>query len=332
MNAPPRHASAHRFHGSTLVILFLLLAWPVASGHAQQARRQPPPAAATAAAPADAAADGVHVSQVAPKFYLLSHATANLIVFVGDDLSCVVGIQHPALVKRAIALLASLHAPAVKYALIGDAEDAAAYGDGGWGRRGAVTLAQERLLARMAKETPAPPAGTNGAQTAPATALPVMGFSQVVQLHIKDEDTHIIHERAGYSDADTIIHFEHSGIVYLGPTFTTDGYPRIDAARGGQLAGLIDTADFFATNFAQVPDKVEPIIPGRGPVATLADLRDYRDMLRTVRDRVRTLTQSGKSLQEILAAKPTAEFDSKWGHGPVTPTEFVTMVRASLTP
>jgi len=189
------------------------------------------------------------------------------------------------------------------------------------------------LYSRMRR--PGGPNGTDGggagAGMPPDSALPAMGFSEVLQLHIKGEDTHVIHQRAGYTDADAIIHFEGSGIAYLGPTFTSDGYPRIDTAHGGKLSGMIDTVDFFVTNFGQHPDAIEPIIPGRGPVATIADLRAYRDMLRAVHDRVRALAKAGKSLPDIVAAKPTAEFDAKWGHGPVTPDQFVAMVHEAVS-
>jgi cyclase len=256
------------------------------------------------------------VTQIAPKFFLISNASGNLVLMTGDDASFVAGIQHPALVKQAVATVTAQKAQPVKFVLIADDENAADYGDGGWGARGAVTISQELLNSRLHKAGQVPP---------------IVGFSQVMQLHIKGEDTHLIHDRAGYSDADVAIHFEHSGVAYLGPAFTTDGYPRIDTAHGGKLSGVIDTVDFFATNFAGAPQAIEPIVPGRGPLATIRDLAAYRDMLRTVRDRVRTAARGGKSVQEVIASKPTAEFDEKWGHGPVTPDQFVSMVYAAVT-
>jgi hypothetical protein len=75
---------------------------------------------------------------------------------------------------------------------------------------------------------------------------------------------------------------------------------------------------------------IEPIIPGRGPIATIRDLQAYRDMLRAVHDRVIVLVKSGKSAQDIIASKPTAEFDAKWGHGPVSADQFVGMVVESV--
>jgi cyclase len=271
-------------------------------------------AAATAIEP-------VHAVEVAPHFYVISNPAANLVLVTRDDMSFVAGVQRPELVRQALVTLKELKAPPVKYVLLIDDEQAGQFGDGGWGARGAITLAHEALSARLYRTPRA-----DGGSVASGTALPAVGFSQVVQLHLPGEETHIIRQRPGSTDADAVIHFEGSGILYLGPIFTSDGYPRIDAARGGKLSTMIETVDFFVTAFAQEPGHIEPIIPGRGPIATIAQLRDYRDMLRSVHDRVQTLVKAGRPLVDVLAAKPTAEFDARWGHGAVNAEQFVRMV------
>lgn len=268
--------------------------------------------------PAAAAIQPVHVEEVAPHFYLISNQAANLVLVTRDDMSFVAGVQRPELVSQAIATLKEVKAPPVKYVLLIDDEQAGQFGDGGWGARGAITLAHEALGARLYRAARAD-GGTSGNP-------PAVGFSEIVQLHLPGEETHIIRQRPGSTDADAVIHFEGSGILYLGPVFTSDGYPRLDAARGGKLSAMIETVDFFVTAFAKDPAHIEPIIPGRGPIATIAQLRDYRDMLRAVHDRVQALVKAGRPLGDVLAAKPTAEFDARWGHGAVNAEQFVKMV------
>ena len=271
------------------------------------------------AASAPTRSEPPRVAQVAPNFYVISNQAANLVLVVREDASFVAGVQRPELVTQAIATLQELKAPAVKYAMLMDDDEAVRFADGGWGTRGALTLAHEALSGRLYR-------AAAGGTLASGMAPPMMGFSQVVQLHLAGEDTHIIHQRPGYTDADAVIHFEGNGILYLGPVFTSDGFPRIDAARGGKMSSMIETVDYFVTAFSTRPAAIEPVIPGRGPIATVADLRDYRDMLRTVHDRVQALVKTGNTFPDVLAAKPTAEFDAKWGHGPVTAEQFVTMV------
>jgi hypothetical protein len=271
-----------------------------------------------------ASSDAPSVTQVAPRFYVISNRAANLVLVVREEASFVAGVQRPELITQALATLQELKAPPVKYALLIDDEQAASFADGGWGARGAITLAHEALAGRVYQ---AAAAGSLRAGTAP----PKVGFSDIVQVHLAGEDTHIIHQRPGSTDAEAVIHFEGNGILYLGPAFTSDGFPRVDVARGGKVSSMIETVDFFVTAFSERPAAIEPVIPGRGPTATLAQLRDYRDMLRTVHDRVQALVKDGKTLQDVLAAKPTAEFDGTWGHGAVTPDQFATMVFESVS-
>lgn len=277
----------------------------------------------------DSEASGVSVARIAPGFFLLSEPTANMILFIGEDACLVAGIHKPSLVAKAMTTIRTLRGPQVRWALIMEDDQSPEYGDGGWGRAGAITLAHEALIQRM-RQLVRVEKTIEGPVLATRNDLPVVGFSHVLQLFIKGQETHIIRERSGYTNADVIVHFEDSGILYLGNSYTSDGYPRIDLSRGGALEGLIDTAEWFVGGFPN-PAMIEPIVPGRGPIATMQDLRDYRDMLVTVRDRVQALEQAGESIQRVLAAKPSAEFDAKWGHGPVTPDEFVAIVYESIT-
>ena len=277
-------------------------------------------AAALLAAP-PAEAQPATVAEIAPRFHLVADSTGNLVVFAGER-SLVAGVHTPALVARAREVLRSSGAP--RYALMMEGDSA--YGDSGWGD-GTLTMTHELHYNRMRRRARALAAARPADPPAP---LPALGFSQVVQLYLGPEEVHFVHERAGHTSADVIVHFEKEGIVYLGNTFTNDGYPAVDSARGGSVAGMIATADFFLGGFATQPAMVEPIVPGRGPVADLAGLRAYRDMLASVRDSVRALHTAGRTLEQVVAARPTAAFDARWGRGPVKPDAFVAMVYRSV--
>jgi glyoxylase-like metal-dependent hydrolase (beta-lactamase superfamily II) len=73
------------------------------------------------------------------------------------------------------------------------------------------------------------------------------------------------------------------------------------------------------------------IIPGHGPLGTRADLKAYRDMLATARDRVAALVKAGKTLEETTAAKPLAELDAKWGQGFLKADPFVSILYKDLS-
>jgi len=261
--------------------------------------------------------------QVAARTFVFANADNNLLVQTEPRATLVVGVQDPALVAQARAWLAARHAPAVRFVLAAAGDSAAYYGDGGWGASGATVLAHEALRGRMM--------GIRRPDR-PATALnavPGLGFSEVVQMSLGDDEAHAVHQKeAGYGSADVTVHVEGADVLYLGNLLTTDGYPDIDLASGGSIAGMIRTVDWFVANFAD-NSKIR-YVPGRGPTIGYAELRDYRDMLTSVRDRVQPLVSAGKSDAEIVAARPTGALDARWGHGRVPPARFVALVAQSL--
>jgi len=65
------------------------------------------------------------------------------------------------------------------------------------------------------------------------------------------------------------------------------------------------------------------VIPGHSdPVSNRAELSAYRDMLVAIYDNVARLKRAGRSLEETVAAKPSADFDGKWGQFVITPAFF----------
>jgi cyclase len=112
----------------------------------------------------------------------------------------------------------------------------------------------------------------------------------------------------------------------VGDIFSNHFYPIIDLASGGSIDGTMHTLDRV---LAQTDEQTK-IVPGHGPVATRADLQDYRDMLVQVRQRVEVLIAAGKTIDEAVAAAPTKDFDAKWGSGYLLPDVFTKMVFSSL--
>lgn len=282
-----------------------------------------PPRYAADDPPTTAAAPAQPVTQLAADLYVVSTKSGNLAVLAGKDSSLLVGAQTPSLDSAARALLAEQHAGPVRIVVAAPADSAPIYADGGWGRDGALVLAHESLRARMSRLRSS---GATLPPDASRSALPTLGFSEVVQMYVSGNSVHAIHHHPGYSDADLIVHFEDANVVYLGNTLTTDGYPALDLSRGGSIAGMIETINSFngfpaSTRF----------IPGRGPVASKQMLEAYGAMLTDVLGRVKRGMDAGQSEAQVVASKPAASFDATWGHGPVSADAFVRAVYESLS-
>ena len=114
----------------------------------------------------------------------------------------------------------------------------------------------------------------------------------------------------------------------MGDTFFNGLYPFIDSSSGGNPDGVIAVAN----RVLALADDNTKIIPGHGPVTSKAELKVFRDMLVTVTMRVKAMVKKGKSMKEIIAAKPSAEFDERWGKGFIPPERMIAMLVGAYMP
>ncbi len=160
----------------------------------------------------------------------------------------------------------------------------------------------------------------------PAAALPTATFTQKHSVSANGEEIALTYVPPAHTDTDIIVHYAKGNVLHLGDTFFNGMYPFIDASTGGNINGMIGAAE-RALKMANATTK---IVPGHGPLGDRATLDAYRTMLTTVRDRVRTQKKAGRTLAEVQAAKPSAEFDAVWGKGMMPPDNFVALVYGTL--
>jgi len=189
------------------------------------------------------------------------------------------------------------------------------------GGDGAVIVAHENVRKRLSTEQfqavmnrKVPPS--------PEPALPVITFTDSIAFHVNGDDLEIVHVDPAHTDGDSIVYFKKANVLHMGDTFFSNGYPYIDLGSGGSVDGYVKAAD-RALAIAQPTTK---IIPGHGPVVDREKLRVFRDMIATIRDRIKKLAAAGKTLEQVQAAKPTAEFDATWGGAFIKPTVLVETV------
>jgi glyoxylase-like metal-dependent hydrolase (beta-lactamase superfamily II) len=157
-------------------------------------------------------------------------------------------------------------------------------------------------------------------------ARPTLLVDDSKTLSFAGEIIHIEHFGPGHTDGDLSVYFQKADVLALGDTFWNGYYPFIDNQDGGDINDAIKWAD---KTIARTTDNTI-VIPGHGPMGTRTQLIEFRDMLVTVRDKIAALKKEGKSLDEIIAAKPTAAFDDKWGQFVIDPAHFTRLVYAGL--
>jgi cyclase len=175
---------------------------------------------------------------------------------------------------------------------------------------GVKVIGHESILGRMSAR------GPDGRDAYPSIAWPNYTFStDERRIFFNGEAVVIMHPPAARSDGDSMVFFRRSDVVSAGDVFLTTTYPVVDPRQGGSLAGII-------TGLNRVLDIMVPrynqeggtyVIPGHGRVGDQHDVLEFRDMLVIVRDRIQDGVKKGRTLVQIKAAKPTLDYDARWG-------------------
>jgi glyoxylase-like metal-dependent hydrolase (beta-lactamase superfamily II) len=188
-------------------------------------------------------------------------------------------------------------------------------------RAGASILAQENTRKHLLKDTRVE-GWSHTFLASPAGAIPSTVFKEEHTVHANNSTLVLKHYLPAHTDSDISVHFMEADIFHTGDTFWNRNYPFIDYSTGGSIDGTIRAAE---ANIRTVTDKTI-VIPGHGAVCGKADLILFRDVMVQIRDKVAALKKQGRSLDEIIAAKPGASTDEEWGNGFKTPSEFVALV------
>jgi glyoxylase-like metal-dependent hydrolase (beta-lactamase superfamily II) len=154
---------------------------------------------------------------------------------------------------------------------------------------------------------------------APAGAIPSEVFTAEHTLHANNTTLALQHYLPAHTDSDISVHFVEADVFHAGDTFWNRNYPFIDYSTGGSIDGTIRAAE---ANIAKVTDSMI-VIPGHGAVGGKADLILFRDVMAENREKVAALKKQGRTLAEVIAAKPSARTDAEWGNGFMTPALFL---------
>jgi cyclase len=264
--------------------------------------------------------------KVAEGLYMLKGAGGNIGLSVGEDAAFLVDDQYAPLTPKIKAAVAALTDKPVKFVLNTHWHGDHTGGNENLGSGGTLIVAHDNVRKRMSTEQfivffneKVPPA--------PKVALPVVTFGENVTFHINGEEIHAFHVAPAHTDGDAAVHFRKGNVLHTGDLFFNGMYPFIDVDSGGSVAGMIAAADKLLATVAKDDTK---IIPGHGPLATRGDYKAFRDMLAGVRDAVAPMVKAGKTLEQVVAARPTAAFDARWGGGFLKPDAFTGLVFADL--
>jgi cyclase len=178
----------------------------------------------------------------------------------------------------------------------------------------AAIIAHERVLARMSDAGRA------------VTELPLSTFFEERRdFFFNGEAIFLYHVPAAHTDGDIVVYFRGSDVLVAGDVFDTTQYPVIDGESGGGIDGFVEGLNAMLD--ITVPKYLQEggtyVIPGHGRIGDEADVVEYRDTVLIIRDRIRSMIEQGMTLREVLAARPSLDYDGRYGGGEWTTAMFV---------
>ena len=257
--------------------------------------------------------------------WMLTGRGGNVGISAGADGVFLVDDQYAPLTPQIVAAVEALGHGPVRFVLNTHWHGDHTGGNENLGRAGALIVAHDNVRVRMSTEQfiaqfdrREPPS--------PAGALPIVTFTDAVTFHLNGGAIHAFHVPPAHTDGDAVVHFRNADIIHMGDVYWNPAYPFVDLSSGGDLDGMIDAT---ARALALAGPNTR-IIPGHGPLSNRVELQAYHDMMVEVRTRVQRLVAEGRTREQIIAAKPTADLDAQWGRGFINGDTFVGFVFDSL--
>ena len=270
----------------------------------------------------------VTTENIAQGIYVLKGRGGNIGLSVGADGIFMIDDKYAPMSDNIKAQIAQIDAEAsVDFILNTHWHGDHTGGNETFGSEGSVIVAHENVRNRLESggvisffNAEIPPANPD--------ALPVITFTQGMSFHVNGQKLDIMKVGPGnaHTDGDSVVFFSPANVVHTGDIYFNGFYPFIDPDNGGSITGVIEAVDEILSKI----DDDTIVIPGHGPISNKAELTAYRDMLSGVAENISALKAEGASDEDIVAAKPTADFDADWGDGFIMPDVWVQLVSPML--
>jgi len=268
----------------------------------------------------------IKTTKVAEGIYMLEGEGGNIGVSAGEDGVFLIDDQFAPLTPKIVAAVKAISDKPIRFLMNTHWHGDHVGGNENLGKAGVVIIAHDNVYKRMSVGGAITALKQNYAP-APRAALPVVTFNQTATFRLNGDDVTSTHLPPAHTDGDAFVRFAKANVVHTGDVFAAYRYPFMDVESGGSVKGVLRAID------AMLPmmDDNTRVIPGHGGLSSKKDVLAYRRMVSTAIAKVEPMVKSGKTLQQVIDAKPLREFDEEWGKFR-KPEAFVEIVYNGLKP
>ncbi|MDC6389331.1 MBL fold metallo-hydrolase [Maribacter sp. PR1] len=248
--------------------------------------------------------------------YALFGAGGNIGLAIGDDAAYLIDDQFGPLTEKIVAHVQTITDKPINFVLNTHMHGDHTGGNGNLANAGALVIAHENVRKRM----------VGAEEPRPKEAWPVVTFNDKMTLYLKNgKSVHAMHVNPAHTDGDTYYYFPEDNVIHMGDNFFSGRYPYLDLGSGGDIDGLISNTSMAL----ELIDDETKIIPGHGAISYKSDLKDFTEILITLRERIKNARSSGKSLEETQKMGLSKEWDDTHGQGFINADRIVEFIYKS---
>jgi cyclase len=250
----------------------------------------------------------------------------NTLMFAGEEGVLIIDTKSGPAIEKLSAKIAEISDKPIRYAINTHWHYDHVGGNELMGKAGATIIAHENVRKLMSTEQKIkffnktiPPS--------PEKALPLITYTKELALHLNGRKISAFHLGPGHTGGDTIVYFPRANVIHLGDLYFNRLYPYIGISSGGSIKSMIKAGN----KVLAMIDENTKIIPGHGPLSNKAEYAKYLKMLTEIKTNVSKAIKAGKSMDDVIASKPTKKFDINWGKGFLGPDIFTRLVYMDLS-
>jgi cyclase len=251
----------------------------------------------------------IKTTKVAEGVYMLEGEGGNIGVSAGEDGIVLIDDQYAPLTPKILAALKAISDKPIRFLINTHWHADHTGGNENLGKGGVVIVAHDNVYQKLSKDQFVRLLNNRTFPALGKEGLPIITFNDTVTFHLNGDEITVHHIPPAHTDGDCFVRFRKANVVHTGDVFAAYRYPFIDVETGGSVPGVVSAIDALLPTL----DDQTRVIPGHGALSGKKDVAAYRQMIATVSSRVAAQVKAGKSLEDVIASKPTREFDDVWG-------------------